>query len=41
MLMCENSRECLSQMKNSFPEFHLEDKVHFMGGGVDTNQAQN
>jgi len=40
MPTCKNSWECLSQMKNSFPEFNLEDKVNFVGGGVDSYQAQ-
>ena len=35
---CENSWESLSKMTESCPEFHLEDKVNFEGGGVDTNR---
>jgi len=32
---CENSWELLGKMKESFPDFHLEDKVNFKGGSVD------
>jgi len=40
MPTCENSWSYLYKMKESFLEFHLEDKVNFMGGGIDTNQAR-
>ena len=33
---CENSWESVSKMMEAFPELHLEDKVNFKGGEVDT-----
>lgn len=36
---CENSRESLCKMKESFLDFHLEDKVIFKGEGVDKDES--
>nr|GFB59813.1 hypothetical protein [Tanacetum cinerariifolium] len=41
MPVTEATWESFDEMRQQFPDFHLEDKVSFLGGGDDADQNQN